>query len=118
MEYSINDILNYCDIDKENLRHDAYQHWYRFLEICIKYNGWLWNTVWVRMRGAVGIDFRYLTAIKETFLSYGVIEINANILHFIGIPDKPKKSLEDNPEAQPYLEAKKKLKEEKEKLKG
>lgn len=86
-------ILTYCDILPDQLRRDAYNHWYRFLEMCIKYNGSNWLEVYKRLRGAVGIDFRYLDALKDTFQVCGVIDINDGTLHFIGIPNNNKEKI-------------------------
>lgn len=86
----IESILSYCDILKQYLRQDAYDHYYRFIQLCIKYDTWKWDTVWTRLRGGVGVDFRYLKAYKDVFISFGIININAGILHFIGIPETSK----------------------------
>ena len=83
---SVEFILDYIGITHENVRVDAYNHWFRFVSFCKKYSGKNWKSdIRPKLRSWIGVDFRYIDDYLETCLSWNIIRINNNILFFKGI---------------------------------
>ncbi|MBT0159920.1 hypothetical protein G4O51_08040 [Candidatus Bathyarchaeota archaeon A05DMB-2] len=81
-------ILTYIGATKDNLRADAYNHWYRFIEFCKRNSGKNWKEdIRAKLRSWIGVDFRYLDDYLMSCLSWGIMELNDGNLIFKGIPD-------------------------------
>ncbi|MCP8321731.1 MAG: hypothetical protein H3Z52_12455 [archaeon] len=89
---AIEDILEYIGVTPETVRHDAYEHWRRFIQFLKDRSPASWrNDLRPKLRSWIGVDFRYIDSYFSACLSWGIIELNNGVLHFKGIPkgDQP-----------------------------
>jgi hypothetical protein len=85
---NIETVLEYIGVTHDNLRADAYNHWYRFIDFCKKNSGKNWkNDIRSKLRSWIGVDFRYLDGYLESCLSWEIMELDDGILSFRGIPN-------------------------------
>jgi hypothetical protein len=85
---NIETVLAYIGITKDNVREDAYNHWYRFIQFCKEASGRNWKyDIRPKLRSWIGIDFRYIDDYLESCMAWGVLELDDNALIFKGIPD-------------------------------
>ena len=86
---NVETILAYIGITPENVRQDAYNHWYRFIDFCKRNFGKEWkHDIRPKLRSWIGVDFRYIDDYLESCLSWGIMELDDGILNFKGIPDE------------------------------
>ena len=106
-EQNVEDILAHIGITRENVRHDAYNHWYKFIEFCKKNSGKDWkDDIRPKLRSWVGLDFKYIDDYQKSCLAWKILELNEGHQIFKGIP----KSSET-----PFTEEINKMRKEKEK---
>jgi hypothetical protein len=85
---NVETVLEYIGVTKDNLRADAYNHWYRFIEFCKRNSGKNWKEdIRAKLRSWIGVDFRYLDDYLESCLSWGIMELDDGNLIFKGIPN-------------------------------
>jgi hypothetical protein len=85
---NVETVLEYIGVTHDNLRADAYNHWYRFIEFCKRNSGKHWKeNIRAKLRSWIGVDFRYLDGYLESYLSWGILDLDDGILIFKGIPD-------------------------------
>jgi len=86
VEIDIDKILKFIGVTHDNVRHDAYNHWYKFADFITKNNGKSWKDyIRPRLRSYIGIDFRFIDDYLECFLAWKIIDIKNGNLFFIGI---------------------------------
>lgn len=83
-------ILSYCRIESSNLRKDAFNHWKLTLEFLKDNDKRNYTSIRTRLRGVVGIDFRYIDSFIDTFKDWEIIDILEGNLIFKGIPKEEK----------------------------
>jgi hypothetical protein len=85
---NVETVLEYIGVTHDNLRADAYNHWYRFIEFCKRNSGKNWKEdIRAKLRSWIGVDFRYLDDYLESCLSWGIMELDDGNLIFKGIPN-------------------------------
>jgi hypothetical protein len=85
---NIETVLEYIGVTHDNVRTDAYNHWYRFIEFCKRNSGKEWkNYIRPKLRSWIGVDFRYIDSYLECCLSWEIMELDDGILSFRGIPN-------------------------------
>lgn len=80
-------VLLFMGINRDDLRRDAYQHWLKFINFCRDNSGRDWDSVRLRLRSWIGVDFRYLDAYLSTSCDWGIICEKHGKLVYVGIPD-------------------------------
>ena len=83
----IETILENIGITHDNVRTDAFNHWFRFISFCKNYSGKNWKKdIRPKLRSWIGVDYRYIDDYLGTCLSWGFIRIDDNEnLIFTGI---------------------------------
>lgn len=83
----IETILENIGITHDNVRTDAFNHWFRFISFCKNYSGKNWKKdIRPKLRSWIGVDYRYIDDYLGTCLSWGIIRIDDNEnLIFTGI---------------------------------
>jgi hypothetical protein len=86
---NVETILAYIGITTENVRPDAYNHWYRLIDFCKRNSGKEWkHDIRPKLRSWIGVDFRYIDDYLECCLSWRIMELDDGTLNFRGIPDE------------------------------
>jgi hypothetical protein len=85
---NVEKILEFIGITHDNVRQDAYNHWYRFIEFCKQNSGKEWkHSIRPKLRSWIGVDYRYIDDYLESCLSWRILELNDGVLIFRGIPN-------------------------------
>ena len=86
----VEEVLRYIGIVKDNFTKSvAYVHWYRFIEMIIRYSGGSWeDLIKPRLRSYIGISFRYLDDYLRCCVSWGIVKLENGRLFFLGIPEE------------------------------
>jgi hypothetical protein len=88
IEIDIDNILKFIGVTHDNVRVDAYNHWYKFADFIAKNCGKSWKDyIRPRLRSYIGIDFRFIDDYLECFLAWEIVAIKNGNLFFIGVPD-------------------------------
>ena len=88
---TIEEVLAYIGITKDNVRTDAYNHWKRYVEFVKENSGKNWKEeIRPKLRSWIGVDFRYIDDYHKTCNAWGIHrEINGALI-YLGIPDANK----------------------------
>lgn len=87
-QLTMENILAFIGVTRENTRKDAYDHWKRFIQLVKRRSGYSWhNDIRPKLRSWLGIDYRYIDAYLDACLSWGIMEMKNGQLSFVGIPD-------------------------------
>jgi len=88
-ENNVRLILEFIGINQKDVRKDCYRHWEKFILFCMKNSGQKWNSIRLRLRSWIGIDFRYLDDYILACEEWGIIKKdNEDNLIFKGLPEK------------------------------